>query len=227
MRVENETRSSRTDVRRVAPKTFVAALRRQLGTSASAGARPSTRPVRLQPARPPAAPVGSVVRALRRARAEMEAGVEARLEAGACSLAAAEARLVVGRAGDLERTTVASVRPTAPEPGRPPPLPQPWTGGAVDPPAGERARSGRLEAALALVERVETFLRSGRPALAFTIGGAFRQSVELERLGPRRVALWLRGGTFGPAETRQLAATLAAQGIVLTEGRPGRGRPRG
>jgi hypothetical protein len=82
---------------------------------------------------------------------------------------------------------------------------------------GGAATSGpaHIEAALALVERVETFLRSGRPGLAFHLGGTVGQSVELERVGPRRVSVSLRGGALGPVDARRLRSELGARGITL------------
>jgi len=66
------------------------------------------------------------------------------------------------------------------------------------------APASRVESALALVERIEVFLRSGRPQLELSVGGQLRAEVLLERTGPREVSVTVRGRN-GPPPARDLA----------------------
>ena len=54
------------------------------------------------------------------------------------------------------------------------------------PPAERRSpeTEGRVERALALVERIERFVRSGRPALALTLRGSVPGHLEVQRVAP-------------------------------------------
>src|SRR6185295_15450625 len=74
------------------------------------------------------------------------------------------------------------------------PIPQPPapTAHAAEP-GDEKAHPSRVESAMKLVERIEVFLRSGRPQLELSAGGAFQAEVLLERTGPREVAVTVRG----------------------------------
>jgi len=221
MRVEHERGSAGGDARRVASRTFVAALRRRL--SAAPAVKAMNRPVRAM-----AGPVQSVATGLRQARAEMDARVQLRLDAAAESHRLVEARTVERRAAVWpalqrpvpmagEQAPVEAARraeaPTAPpaRPGEPHAAARCDARGTPPP-----VTSPGLEAVLALVERVETLLRAGRPALAFTLGGRHGQRVQLERLGPGAVAIRLQGGTFGRAEAQQLAAALDERGLRLS-----------
>ena len=75
----------------------------------------------------------------------------------------------------------------------------------------------RAEAALALIERIELFVRSQRPAMALSVGGALAATVEVERTGPREVALRIQGRRGPPAqeELEQLRTALEARGLQL------------
>ncbi|MBF5041194.1 hypothetical protein FGE12_02260 [Aggregicoccus sp. 17bor-14] len=79
------------------------------------------------------------------------------------------------------------------------------------------APEARAEAALALIERIELFVRSQRPAMALSVGGALAATVEVERTGPREVALRLTGRNGPPAPTAltELRAALEARGLRL------------
>ena len=227
MRVDHETRSAGGDTLRVAPRTFVAALRARLRPAGATAARRALPP---GAARTPT--VVSVAAQLRSARARMDASVKALVESAAGAIATGEARCArraedAGRAGsDRLPPSVPGPHdprvgdrevPGAPERGGQPPGAVPGVTAAPAPAgAGELASPpAQVEAALALVERVETFLRSGRPGLAFHLGGGAGQSVELERVGPRRVSVSLRGGALGPADARRLRSELGARGITL------------
>ena len=216
MRVEHEPGSSSGDVRRVASRTFVAALRRRL-------AAPATRaPRRLL--RASAVPVESVATGLRQARAEMDGRAQLRLDAAVPSERAAE-----GRKEDVRTAAQREATPSAPGPSRGEVAPalQAHRQEAMPPcelprslppspgrPAAPAARAG-MEAVLALVERVEHLLRAGQPSLAFTLAGRHGQRVQLERLGPGEVGIRLEGGAFGRAEAERLAAELDGRGLHL------------
>ena len=51
----------------------------------------------------------------------------------------------------------------------------------------------RVEATLQLIEKIEIFVQSQRPALRMSLGGALSATVEVERTGPREVALRIQG----------------------------------
>lgn len=51
----------------------------------------------------------------------------------------------------------------------------------------------RTEQALALIERIELFVRSQRPSLALTLNNSLGARVEVERMGPKVIALRLVG----------------------------------
>jgi hypothetical protein len=71
---------------------------------------------------------------------------------------------------------------------------------------------------LAVVERVELFLRSQRPALALQLGGAWATRVELERTAPGEVALTVVAPKGAPAhaELSMLRQALQARGVRLS-----------
>jgi hypothetical protein len=75
----------------------------------------------------------------------------------------------------------------------------------------------RAEAALALIERIELFMRSQRPAMALSVRGTLEATVEVERTGPREVALRIQGHQGPPPaqELAQLRAALEARGLQL------------
>jgi hypothetical protein len=83
-------------------------------------------------------------------------------------------------------------------------------------PGGEAP--ARAEALLALVERIDAFVRAGRPALALEVGGALGARVELERTGPGEVALTLRprGAPPAAAELEALRRAVEGRGLRLS-----------
>ena len=75
----------------------------------------------------------------------------------------------------------------------------------------------RAEAALELIERIEVFVKSQRPALSLSLRGGMDATVEVERTGPREVALRIQGRR-GPLPTEDLARlrdALEARGLRL------------
>lgn len=82
---------------------------------------------------------------------------------------------------------------------------------------------GRVERALALVERIERFVRSGRPSLALTLRGAPPGQVEVQRVGPGAIALRLSSTRLPSAsELGELRQALEARGLSVRslEARP-------
>jgi hypothetical protein len=75
----------------------------------------------------------------------------------------------------------------------------------------------RATQAVALIERIETFVKSQRPALALTLNNSLGAHVEIERIGPREVALKLVGHRGPPsADTvSRIRDELRARGIKV------------
>jgi hypothetical protein len=121
--------------------------------------------------------------------------------------------------GTAERILELIVRELGSEPPRQAPaaLPAPVpalaaTGGEGPTPASGRSRAAQ---AAALIERVETFLRSGRQGLALTLDNALAARVEVERVGPREVAVKLvgRDGPPSPEAVSRVREQLRARGL--------------
>ncbi|WP_375760145.1 hypothetical protein [Corallococcus exercitus] len=135
-------------------------------------------------------------------------------------------------AREVERSFRAEPRPA------PPPLPAPTRddrspegpsrASAVE---GPRAASGsaegagpasppvaQVESTLALIEKIEVFVKSQRPALGLSLRGPLEATVEVERTGPREVALRIQG-RHGPVPTEDVARlrdALEARGLRLS-----------
>jgi len=75
---------------------------------------------------------------------------------------------------------------------------------------------GRVERALALVERIERFVRSGRPSLALTLRSGLPGEVEVQRVGPGAIALRLSSARLPSAsELGELRQALEARGLSV------------
>ncbi len=132
---------------------------------------------------------------------------------------------LIGRelAPEAPASTVRDTRSKeAPFPSSDKPAPLPPAGRAEQSPAALGRAQGmtparRTDPLLAMVERVEAFVRAGRPGLTLTLeGGAFSR-VEMERVGPKEVSLRIIRSGAAPAH-RSLAALreeLSARGIKL------------
>jgi hypothetical protein len=74
-----------------------------------------------------------------------------------------------------------------------------------------------VQATLELIERIEVFVKSQRPALRMSLGGALAATVEVERTGPREVALRIQGhqGPLGEAHLSRIREALEARGLRL------------
>ncbi|MFP2959257.1 hypothetical protein ACLEPN_15795 [Myxococcus sp. 1LA] len=121
---------------------------------------------------------------------------------------------------------------TRPHPGPPPPEAQrplqeasghdgttamaAGTGGASAP-VEDTSPALRAEAALALIERIEVFVKSQRPALSMSLRGHLDATVEVERTGPREVSLRIQGRNRPVAaeELSRLRDALEARGLKL------------
>lgn len=120
-------------------------------------------------------------------------------------------------------------RPASAESSRPPGLQEPGATGAAESRVGAPGGAGptgsadavtppsRAEAALELIERIEVFVKSQRPALSLSLRGALEATVEVERTGPREVALRIQGRSGPvPSETlTHLRDALEARGLRL------------
>ena len=98
----------------------------------------------------------------------------------------------------------------------------PLGGGQADPggnqPPHQAEAAARAQAALALVERIETFVKSQRPAIALTVGGALNVRVEVERTGRNEVALKVQGkrGPPPPEDVARIREAISARGLKLS-----------
>ncbi|WP_233602310.1 hypothetical protein [Corallococcus sp. CA047B] len=76
----------------------------------------------------------------------------------------------------------------------------------------------QVESTLALIEKIEVFVKSQRPALGLSLRGSLEATVEVERTGPREVALRIQG-RHGPVPTEdvtRLRDALEARGLRLS-----------
>jgi len=75
----------------------------------------------------------------------------------------------------------------------------------------------QAQAAMALIEKIELFVRSQRPALRLSLGGPLAATVEVERTGPREVSLRIQGhgGPLAQEELTRIRDGLEARGLRL------------
>jgi hypothetical protein len=76
----------------------------------------------------------------------------------------------------------------------------------------------RVQAALELIEQIEVFVKSQRPALAMRLGGTLDATVEVERTGEHEVALRIQGrrGRFPQKDLARIRDALAERGLKLS-----------
>jgi hypothetical protein len=96
---------------------------------------------------------------------------------------------------------------------------EPRLTGSVAGPSTPEPPNPQLQAAatLQLIEKIELFVQLQRPALRLSLGGPMAAMVEVERTGPREVALRLQG-RHGPVAQEELARIregLEARGLRL------------
>lgn len=90
---------------------------------------------------------------------------------------------------------------------------------AEAPPATSEAQAAaRAQATIALVQRIETFVRSQRPALALTVAGALNLKVEVERTGRNEIALRVQGSKGPPPaeDVARIREAILARGLKLS-----------
>ncbi|MCE9673932.1 hypothetical protein LY474_39670 [Myxococcus stipitatus] len=97
------------------------------------------------------------------------------------------------------------------------PRPQVSTAGTPGP-AEVEPPTARVDAALELIERIEAFVKSQRPALSMSLRGTLDATVEVERTGPREVALRIqgRGAPVPEATLVRLREALTTRGLKLS-----------
>jgi hypothetical protein len=82
--------------------------------------------------------------------------------------------------------------------------------------ASVRPAEERVERALALVERIERLVRSGRPALALTLRGGLPGRLEVQRVAPGAIALRLSSARApSTADLGELRQALEARGLQV------------
>ena len=76
----------------------------------------------------------------------------------------------------------------------------------------------KVQATLQLIERIELFVQSQRPALRMSLGSPLAAMVEVERTAPREVALRIQGrhGPLAPEELTRIRDALEARGLRLS-----------
>jgi hypothetical protein len=99
-----------------------------------------------------------------------------------------------------ELATVHPIRTAAPQPSR-----------------AEATPEAKASQAVALIEKIETFVRSQRPGLALTLNNSLGASVEIERIGPREIALKLVGHMGPPSAdaVSRIRDELRARGLKV------------
>lgn len=84
-------------------------------------------------------------------------------------------------------------------------------------PADAPDPQARVEATLQLIEKIEVFVQSQRPALRLSLGEPLSATVQVERTGPREVALRIQGrqGPLAQEELTRIREGLEARGLRL------------
>jgi len=85
------------------------------------------------------------------------------------------------------------------------------------PPQRQVVPEARAAQAVALIERIDTFVKSQRPALALTLNNSLGARVEIEKLGPGRIALRLVGQNGPPSaeSVSRIREELSARGLKI------------
>ena len=91
--------------------------------------------------------------------------------------------------------------------------------GAAQPPQKVEAPTpeARAAQAVALIERIEVFVRSQRPGLCLTLNNSLGATVEIERIGPKEIALKLVGQRGPPSAeaVSRIRDELRARGLKV------------
>lgn len=95
---------------------------------------------------------------------------------------------------------------------------QPMLGAAVAaPPKPEVPAETKAAQAVALIEKIEVFVKSQRPGLALTLNNSLGAHVEIERIGPKEIALKLVGHRGPPTAeaVSRIRDELRARGLKV------------
>jgi hypothetical protein len=95
--------------------------------------------------------------------------------------------------------------------------PRPATHSAGTPPPDSADPQLKVQATLQLIERIELFVQSQRPALRMSLGSPLSATVEVERTAPREVALRIQGrqGPLAQEDLARIRDALEARGLRL------------
>jgi hypothetical protein len=83
--------------------------------------------------------------------------------------------------------------------------------------AGQPLKPSAAAEAVAMIERIESLVKNNRPALQMSLSSGLARSVEIERVGPKSVALTLVGAGGPPSAEAvgKLRDELAARGLSI------------
>lgn len=115
---------------------------------------------------------------------------------------------------------VSAANTDVPSPYLTPPLPSahvtPLASGAPAP--AQREAEVKAASAVELIEKIETFVKSARPGLALTLDGSLGARVEIERTGPKEVALRVVGknGPPTPEDVGRIRDEMRARGLKVS-----------
>lgn len=86
------------------------------------------------------------------------------------------------------------------------------------PPKAEAPPETKAAQAVALIERIELFVKSQRPGLALTLNNSLGAHVEIERVGPKEIALKLVGHRGPPTAeaVSRIREELRARGLKVS-----------
>jgi hypothetical protein len=121
-------------------------------------------------------------------------------------------RELIAEFGDAPPRRGNTAAPAQVHPSMTGPVPHPTPSHPAAPPEAKAAQ------ALALIEQIETFISSAqRPALALTLNNSLGARVEIERVGPRAIALKLVGvnGPPTPEAVSRVREALRARGLTI------------
>ncbi len=168
------------------------------------------------------------------ARVEMDASARRRVAEGAVATEQASTRLerraaellhAALRAGSLAGGDPSPITTSIPQPAPGARATGPFQGNELQPSSaagngGPAAPTSvaeeRVDRAMALVERIDRFVRSGRPALALTLRGGLPGRLELQRVGPGVISLRLSSPRPpAPSELGELRQALEARGLSV------------
>jgi len=95
--------------------------------------------------------------------------------------------------------------------------PRPAVHSAGMPPPDSVDPQLKVQATLQLIERIELFVQSQRPALRMSLGSPLSATVEVERTAPREVALRIQGhqGPLAQEDLARIRDALEARGLRL------------